>query len=67
MHATGQENITDLQGQVDMVGHKAKCINAVTESACPFLKQEVKTVAIFVIQEYGLAAITSKNDVVKSA
>ena len=44
-----------------------KSINAVTESASPFLKQEVQTVTVFVIQEYRLTAIPSKYNVVKSA
>jgi hypothetical protein len=42
-------------------------MNAVTEPASSFLKQEIETVAVFVVQEYGLAAITSKNDVVETA
>jgi hypothetical protein len=50
-----------------MVGHKAKSMNAVTESAGSFLEQEVETVAVVVVQKNGLTTITSKNDMIKSA
>ena len=67
LHAAGQGNITDLQGQMNMVCHKAKCMDAVTEPACSFLKQEVETITVVVVQKHRLATITSKNDVVETA
>jgi hypothetical protein len=39
----------------------------VTESVSTFLKQKIETVAVFVVQESGLTAIASENDVRKSA
>jgi len=52
---------------VYVIGHKAKSVDAVTESACPFLKEKLKTITVFVIQKNWLPAIASKDNVVKPA
>jgi hypothetical protein len=52
---------------MDMVGHEAEGVNAVTEPAGSFLEEEVETVTVVISVENGLTVVTPENDVVESA
>jgi len=48
LHAARERNGTDLQGKVDVVGHKTKGVKPVAKPTDSFLKQQIKTIAVSV-------------------
>ncbi|KAF0215923.1 MAG: hypothetical protein FD174_3933 [Geobacteraceae bacterium] len=62
----GEGNVPGLQDKMYMVGHKAECMNPITETACSFLKQEAETVPVVIGEENWLAAVAAEDDMVKS-
>ncbi len=59
--------MTDLQGQMEVVGHQAKSVDAVVETFDALLQQQKESRSIPVIHKDVLPAIATKHYVVSGA
>lgn len=50
---------------MDMIGHKAKCMDAMTVSLNALLHQQIKTIAIFDVKENILTGVASHDHMVQ--
>jgi hypothetical protein len=60
-------DFTDLQGEMDMVGHAAEGMNAEIEPLHSFLKQKIEATAIGLIEKDGIAGVAAQDHMVKGA
>lgn len=67
MHGTGQRYVAALQSQMDMICHETKGVNTKPEPAYALLQKEIEAIPVVVAKEYGLTAVATKHDVIKSA
>jgi hypothetical protein len=65
LHDTGQRDLADLDREVNMCGHKAEGMDAVSVSFDPFLKQKIKTTSIGILKEDVLACVSPQHYMVK--
>jgi len=52
---------------MNVVGHQAECVDTAAERIYRALQKQVKTGAVAVIEEDGLACVTAQDNVVNSA
>jgi hypothetical protein len=50
-----------------VIGHEAEGVNPIAEAARPLLQQQTEAVTIGIGQKDILAAVTTKDDVIKTA
>ena len=67
LHTTRKRNVPGLQNKMDMVGHAAKSVNAVTEATSSFLQQQEETVMVKISEKDRLTGISPENDMIQSA
>lgn len=66
LHAGGQLNVTDLQNEVQVIGHQAEGMNPVAEADNAFRKQVVEILSVVTGEEHILPSIAAQNDVVQT-
>ena len=67
LHDPGQGYFADLDGEVQMVGHQAECMDAMAEPHGALLQQKVEPAAIRRIGEDNLPVIAAENDMIEGA
>jgi hypothetical protein len=67
LHDAGQGDFTDLQGEMDVVGHAAEGMDAETEPLRSFLKEKIEATAVGLSEEDGIAGVAAQDDVGEGA
>lgn len=64
LHDAGKWNVTHLYCQMDVIGHQAEGMDAVTEPLYPFLEKEIKAVTVIVFEEDILPGVPTQDHVI---
>lgn len=64
LHIARQRNVCDLNQKMNMDSHKAEGMNPVSKSIAAFLKQEVETIPVFVIEKDILSGVSTQNHLI---
>jgi hypothetical protein len=65
LHDAGQRYFANLHCNMDMIGHKAKCMDTMAVSLNALLQQQIKTTAVFVVKENILTGVASHDHMVQ--
>ncbi len=66
LHAAGQRDIANLQGNMNMIAHEAKGVDPIAKPESAFLKQEIETGVVSVGQKNILPAVAPEKNMIKS-
>jgi hypothetical protein len=66
LHNSRKGDIRHLYGQMDMVGHQTKSMDAVAKLLAPLLKQTIKISSVLLFKENILPGIPPEEDMVNS-
>ena len=64
---SGQRDVTDLDGDVDVIGHEAEGMDAVPESFSPIFEECVAVAPVGMTEEDILTTVAAENDMIDSA
>lgn len=62
---SGKRNVTNLNDQMDMIGHQAVDMYAMLESLTSLLEQEKKSATVMVLEKNRGSSITPKDNMIK--
>lgn len=66
LHQSGEGDVSNLNSEMNVIGHQAKGMNATTESLDNFCKSRIKVVTIVLGKEEVLVGFSSQDNVIES-